>query len=254
MNVQRELLDRVRAGTGFPVDVMLDESISSCATLRSARPGLPGHVILVNPKFAAQTDYWVAIECFQLLRLWAVPYEQQRDFALDESKERYLATQLERLPYYKRLGQPIASAMAKQLFRGVLMQLRSFPPDIRCNQMLAAEYPQLQDQQRAGVMGMLRDNSQSLRPEIKQISTDQVRNANLSMNAAYAQFWSDQWSDSSIVIPYEAAGFSSNGRQLLGMLRSVPDEGGLEDRQLVDNWAEVFHMNNWYSWTPKVSS
>ena len=72
------------------------------------------------------------------------------------------------------------------------------------------------------------------------------------MNAAYAVFWSREWSDSSIILPYEAAGFLPKGQRLLAILDDVPDQGGKEDPSLVDAWADVFSLRGWYNWTSKT--
>jgi hypothetical protein len=249
--IQKTLMDRVYDLTGFAVEVMTDQSLQVRASLRSAGPGQPGHLICLGPCCESQADYWVAIECMQLLRMWAVPYEEQVAFQPDEQKQLYLANQLERLKTYKRHPREIITGMAQRLFSGVLLQVRSYPVELRANKALIREFPALGQQQRVAVMSMLQENSRTLAPEVKSIATAQVYEANVSMNAAFAAFWASEWSDASVTLPYEAAGVLNTGKRLLGILDACPDQGGKEDRALIDAWAEQFHVRTWYDWTPK---
>lgn len=251
--IQSRVLDRVRESTGFPVIVQKDAALPVRASLQSARPGQPGHVIVVNPRYESQIDYWVVVECLQVLRLWAVPYERQRDFRLSEEKQRHLIARLSNLPTYKQLNRQVVSTAAAQQFTGITRQLRSMPCDVRVNQTVLREYSMLEEQQRAAVVAMLQENSQCLRPEIARMTTQQILNANASMNAAYALFWARAWGDRSILLPYEASGFQSNAERLLAILDAEPDRGGVEDASLVDAWAREFHMETWYVWAEKVS-
>ena len=247
------LLDRVFQVTGFPVEVQRDPLLTVKASVQSARPGRPVHMIRLNPRSEGQADYWVASECLLLLRMWAIPYEEQRDFRPDEEKKRYLASKTEKLKFYR--GQPpeLVSEMASRFFTGLLLQLRSFPGEIRVNKTLRQEFPDVDTQQRAGVISVLRENSESLDPKVKAMTPPDVYGASISMNAACAAFWSREWSDSSITLPYEASGFLQKGLRLLAILDGVPDQGGKEDAGLIDAWADVLSIRGWYSWTLKTT-
>ena len=41
----------------------------------------------------------------------------------------------------------------------------------------------------------------------------------------------------------------SHGRKLLEIIDSVPDNP-LQDRDMIDNWAEQLQIQDWYIWVP----
>jgi hypothetical protein len=184
--------------------------------------------------------------------MWAVPFEEQKDFRPDDEKRRYLVSKVGKLKSYKGQSPELVNEVANRLFTGVLLQLRSFPGELRANKTLRQEFPAIDTQQRAGVISTLRENSQSLDPKIKAMTPTDIYDANNTMNAACAAFWSREWSDSSITLPYEASGFLPKGLRLLSVLDNTPDQGGKEDASLIDAWADIFSMRGWYNWTAKT--
>ena len=163
--------------TGFAVEVMTDQSQQVRASLRSAGPGQPGHLICLGASCESQADYWLAIECFQLLRMWAVPYEEQVTFQPDEQKKLYLANQLERMKTYKRHPREIITGMAQRRFFRRAAQVRSYPVELPANRAMIREFPALGQQQRVAAMSMLQENSRTLAPEVKSRATAQVDEA-----------------------------------------------------------------------------
>lgn len=164
-------MDRVYQVTGFPVDVSTDPRLTVRVSVRSAHPGQPGHLIQLSPKAEEQADYWVAMECFLLLRIWAVPYEEQREFRTDKDKERYLADKMAHLASFKGMPPRIVSEMAQMYFMGVLKQMRSYPCSLRASKALRQEFPGLDTLQRAAEIAVLQENSGALDPKIKAMAS-----------------------------------------------------------------------------------
>ena len=79
------------------------------------------------------------------------------------------------------------------------------------------EFPELSELQQHSAMQQLQDNLQALSPEIKKIAPTKVLEANLTMNAAFAEFWARHRSDPRLSLPYKAAGFAKAGEELLGL-------------------------------------
>jgi hemoglobin-like flavoprotein len=140
-------------------------------------------------------------------------------------------------------------ALRDQLFDGLMTQLRSIPIGFRVDSWLMREYPELAPLQREMAMRQIKDNLAALSPDIKKIAPKKVYESNLSMSAAFAGFWARHYADSSLSLPYKAAGYLKVGEELLAILDDVPHEPA-SDRDLVDAWGERLSLTGWYRWVP----
>ena len=68
----RRILDKVENKTGYRVQTLPDPTLNVIATLKTATPSLPVHLIKYNPTKRG-VDYQVAFECGFLLRLFENP-------------------------------------------------------------------------------------------------------------------------------------------------------------------------------------
>jgi hemoglobin-like flavoprotein len=111
------------------------------------------------------------------------------------------------------------------------------------------EYPELAQLQRNMAMRQIKDNLAALSPDIKKIAPKKVYQSNLTMSAAFAEFWARRYSDPSLSLPYKAAGYLKAGEELLAILDEIPDEPAA-DRELVDAWGKHLGLTGWYRWVP----
>ena len=96
-------------------------------------------------------------------------------------------------------------------------------------------------------MKQLDDNAAALRPGVQAMMPDEALHKNIAMSAAFALFWADKLKQPQITLPYQASGRLADGRKLLDIWQSIPDEPA-NDMKLIDMWADNLGLGSWYSW------
>lgn len=250
--VTRAIITQVERASGYPVLVTEDRSLRTLAAVRLARGNAPAHTITYNPSVTTQPDYLIAYQCGFILRLFAVPPSERCDFA-PAAHGREVVHRLLREPEgpaRKLHLQPHAiEKLRDQLFDGLMVQLRSIPVGLRVDAWILRDYPELAPLQRSAVLRQLQNSQATLAPDVRKIAPTKVYKASVTMNAAFALFWSRTWDDPALSLPYKAAGYDKPGARLLSILDEISDEP-TADRQLVDAWASELGLSNWYEWVP----
>ena len=189
-------------------------------------------------------DYLVAYQAGFLVRLFACEPAQRFEFlpvpgAADKVLQLMLAGQ--------RPGER-ATQTARQFATAIaqwsLMNLRSLPIGMRIDHWLRGNYPDLREQQIAGVENTLDAARNVVGQRVGALSVPPVL---LGMDAAYALFAERLLGLDGLTVPYQAAGALETGQDLLGLF----DESSVDpanDRDLVDTWARLLGMTGWYHW------
>ena len=249
--VTRAIIGLVEQVSGHPVLVTQDPSLRTLASVRMARGGAPAHTIRYKPA-AEGIDYLIAYQCGFILRLFAVPPAERWDFAPSQ-RGREIVHQLlsgREGPARKlKLPPEAVNRLCDQLFDGLMVQLRSIPVGLRVDTWIRREYPDLAALQRTAVLQQLQDNQATLGPEVRKIAPPKVYKASVSINAAFAAFWSRTFGDPALDLPYKAAGFHKSGLELLRFLDEIPDEP-TQDRSLIEAWGGALNLSSWYQWVP----
>lgn len=217
--VTRAIIAQVERVSGHPVLVTEDRSLQTLAAVRMARGNAPAHVITYNPSASTQPDYWIAHECGFILRLFANPPSERWDFAA-ATHGREIVHRLLGGPEgpVRKLGlQPhVVEKLRDQLFDGLMVQLRSVPVGLRVDAWILRDYQELAPLQRSAVLRQLQDGQAALAPDVRKIAPPKVYKASVTMNAAFALFWSRTWDDPALSVPYKAAGHDKPGARALG--------------------------------------
>ena len=240
------LLKDVEALTGSPVEIFRDPELPYLARITRAKPGVPAHILRINPT-RGEPDYLIAYESAFILRLFQVPPDQRYEFATADKGRDAVAGLVSRAGQLASLPAAALTELTNQLYEGILVQLRSYPLGLRIDRWLYTDYPGLRDLQIASAAEQQQDNLQILSPEVRSFAPKPIYNANASMNAAYAIFFDRVFGKAGYAVPYRSAGFEKGGRRLLDLLESVPDEPE-HDRDLVDAWADEMDLSGWYTW------
>lgn len=253
LQVTQNLLKTVETRTGR--SVLLDDRPlggTLLSTTRIARESTPAHVILIDPRGRRQTDYLVAWECLHILRVFNEPTEHRFQLSSTSQGE----TQARQLVASHLGGGGAAgipshaiAGFTKQIYDGLLLQLRSVPTGLRIDAHLSSEYPDLAQQQRAAVLHQLEDNAKTLAPSVSQLIPPKIRRASLAMNATFALFWARTWNDPATVVPYQASGFVHDGQALFDLFLEIP-ETPAHDRLLIDSWGKRLDLDGWYHLGP----
>jgi hypothetical protein len=253
--ITRAVINRVESASGFAVVVSEDRALKTLAVSRIARGENRIHTISFNPTAVREPDYLICYQCGFILRLFAVAAAERVDLA-STTEGRQVVHRLLNAPDGpgKKLKLPPKSveALRDQLYDGLMTQLRSIPVGFRVDSWILREYPELAPLQRDMVMRQQKDNLAALNPDLKKIAPKKIYQSNVSMNAAFAEFWAKQFSDPSLSVPYKAAGFLKTGEELLATLDEIPDDPSA-DRELIDAWMDRLNLGGWYQWVPYQS-
>ena len=149
----------------------------------------------------------------------------------------------------ERIPAEVARGLAAQLFNGLTSQLISIPKSMRVDSWVTESFPHLVDKQKKMVSRQIQDALGTLRPDVRKVAPEKIVKPSLTMNAAYALFWSLQWHDPLLEMPYRAANLYMAGSRLLEIYNSAPSDP-LRDKSLVDAWARVLDLTSIYTWVP----
>ena len=244
--LQQSFLKCVEKASGKPVLVQCDPNFSNHATIRIARHDQPAHLFQYKPEHEATLPYLTAFQCLFALRTIEAAPESRFDLA---SKSNLIPDVLKLVQDHTRNSGSVPchalEKLAQQFGHGLGFQLRSMPLAIRIDQEIFDGYPDLRPFQRRNVEQQLQECNHALSPQIKEIAPPTIITANASMSAAFAMFWSGQWSEPAIALPYVSAGYRQVGDDLLVLTKRIPSDPN-HDRQLVDAWIERLGLHGWF--------
>jgi hypothetical protein len=247
-DVNKHLTDMVEEKTGYGVSIIVDGSITTHSGMVSASQLSPMHLIKINPKYERLGDYLVALQCAMLLIKWRNP-DRIPDFIVHEDKVNSLIESFSNQAITKGVPSNIASEYGRMMVIGILQQLNSIPIQMLSMEMLKDLCPGLQDLQKEAVNNELQESSSTFSKKVQEITPKIIFDQNVTMNAAYAIRWSQISGNKSILLPYNSLGYTKRGKLLLDIYGSLVKKRD-PDRytEIVDGWAAVLNMNDWYEW------
>jgi hypothetical protein len=239
----------VEEATGCPVQVVADASLKTLATVKMARGAIALHVVRYNPSVGVEPDYVICAQCGFILRLFANAPSERFDFAGSSRGRRHVAVAASVHPEIRKLPPGAVQQYVDVVFDGLMTQLRSVPVGLRIDAWLQHQYPDLADLQHSYVMRQLQDNQQVLSPQVRARSPATLYEASVTINAAFAAYWSRMLSQPPLVLPYAATGTQRAGQELLAIWDEMPPLPS-HDRALIDAWARHLRLEDWYDWLP----
>jgi hypothetical protein len=245
----QKVIGEVEALTGCPVVVSQDASIRKMAVLDIARGSARIHQIRLHPSFRNEAAYLTCFECGFILRKFAVTPEARVDFAADPKGRREIEKLIREHYANRPLPADVLRGLCGQLFDGLMSQLISIPSSMRVDSWIADSFPELAEQQKTMVTRQLQEALGSLRPEARKVAPEGVVKPSLTINAAYALFWSLRWDDPLLAMPYRSMNLGVVGSRLLEIYVATPPDPQ-HDRLLIDAWAKELRLTNLYRWIP----
>lgn len=228
----RAIIAEVELLSGRPVHVEEDASLSAHATVITARGSLPAHLVRYRPG-AGPVDYLIAFQLGFLIRTFSMPPDQRFQVASTASEQKAAV---------RSLGlEVLEPEMAKWLLTNLIVQLRSCSVGMRVDDWIRSEFPALVPMQVESAKAQMVQNESTLAPEVRQKFPKTLIDANASMNAAYAAYWSRVLGDPRHSIPYRALGYDVAAGGLLGVVDRLPDAPN-EDRSLIEGWGELLNL------------
>jgi hypothetical protein len=245
----RDIISMVEERSGFPVQVLEDPNLPVIAQVRMARGSVPSHFILYKTE-GESLDYSICHQCGFILRLFANPPDRRFELAgarigHAEIEKALLAPDGPARKF--NLGSDKIIQLRSYFVTSIMIHLRSIPIGLRVSVWLADAYPELAEPQRTQVMNELAKAKATLKPDIRETTPDVVYRPSEIINAAFALFWAQRYNQPEIAAPYCFAGYEKDGQALLKIWHELPDDP-LNDKELVDTWADYLGLRNWYTW------
>jgi hypothetical protein len=236
----QQLIQQVEKLSGRMVHVMEEPQLQVMATVSIARGAAPAHFLRYRPGTRA-VDYLVAYQLGFVVRLFSCPPDARYDVMTSsaEQEEGIRALGLGDLP----------EDFARSIVDNVVVQLRTYSVGFRVDKWIREQCPGLREQQEHSVRSQLTENAQALAPEIRERFTQELVDANTTMNAAYAIAWGEILGDARHAIPYKAMGYENKAMELLAMLRDIPDDP-LSDGTLIEGWAHALGLRGSFHFQP----
>jgi len=249
---QNEVLNLVEEISGKPVIIQAEPSLTFHATIKIAAEDAPAHVLLYKTQLEPELPYFACFESGFAIRSFQLPASDRFDVASTATAHAHVDRLVkEHFRKKKRLLPPrVTKQLEQQLVNGLGVQLRSMPVGMRVDAWIHDKYPSLRGMQRTAAIRQINEGAAALAPSIRDISPKKVFNASVSMNAAFALFWSQLWGDETVVTPYKTSGHSKNGEALLALLDDVSSMPA-SDRELIMTWMNKLDVNGWYKCVPR---
>ena len=247
----RDIIGLVEERSGFPVQVLEDPDLPVIAQVRMARGTAPSHFVFYKPSEGESPDYAICHQCGFILRHFANPPERRFELAgaptgQAEVEKAVLAPDGPARRF--QLGRDDITQLRSHLMSSILVHLRSVPIGLRISVWLADSYPELAAVQRANVAAELALAKETLKPATREATPDVVYRPAEIINTAFALFWAQRYGQPEIAEPYRYAGYGKDGQALLKIWNELPDDP-LNDKELVDTWADYLGIRTWYTWT-----
>lgn len=239
----KQLLERLESLSERRVEFVRRDDLSVLATLQIARNGATAHLLHYRPS-KEPIDYVVCHQVGIVLRMFELPDNERMDFASDNRGEKVLQEMLSASGSLSKTDKELLPAFSKMLNGWALMQIRSIPIGMRVDAWLQASFPKLREQIAQGIAIQQQMNADILSQRVGNLTVPPIQ---LAPPAAYALFADRSLGTGRYSIPFEAAGALADGKILLTLFDTIPDDPS-HDRQLVDAWAEELGMAGWYKW------
>ena len=236
MNHIQEIIREVEEKSGFTVVLKHSPEIPTLATVRMARREGLCHVVQYQ-KEGSETDYLIAYQLGFILRQYSLAESERWDLAVSDLEKSKAVVELD----LAELPKEVSSSLIDSL----MIQLRSCVIGLKVDEWIMSDYPILKKAQFSSVTGQLNQNVSCLSPEIRDKFPRKLIDANTSMNAVYAKYWSEKTDDLRHFLPYLSIGYSDIARRLYDVFLDTPDDP-LHDSTLIQKWAEILRLDNLY--------
>lgn len=250
------ILDRVENITKTPIQFVPElDSPYLLAQFTPARGGAQAHLLRYKSE-APGVNYLIAFQAAFIVRLYENPPDERFEFGASGTGLQSVLTSMKGPGGIEgKLGITGTELMglARQMYDGVMLQVRSMPIGMRIDDWLFRDYPGLRGEQEASIASQQQTNVKSLSPAARTIAPPTIYNANVSMCTAYALFADRLYQQNLYTIPFHSAGFSERGQQLMDIFDSIPDDP-TNDRRLVTACGEELGISDWFQWLPMTGA
>jgi hypothetical protein len=250
LNSTQEILNLITDMTGKSFEFIQKPDLQTLAMVKVARENMPFHLIYYKNISSGNIDHLIAHECGHIYRMASVPAEYRKVPASNVENRQIALIKVENEMYRLSKDIPIEklSSLFELWFNGIIKQLTNFPVDMRIEQWIFENYPELRKAQKITIDKQIRENVHALSENIKKISPSFIYDASNTMNYAFASFM-ESLLDKKYTTPYKRTKYPEVGTKLVKFLKDTQDEGYKHDIDIINNWSNILGLSNWFYWT-----
>jgi len=245
----QDILRQTEEVSGRRIRVVRDPTLPTWAAVRVAKSEAAAHTIRYAPRQEAHLGYLIAHECGHLLRLWSVPPEARMMPCIGkeqrETAQHRLRQELPALIRY--LPEAAQRSLLRLWHEGIVRQVSTYPADVRIEEWMFEQLPEMRSSQRAALVRQLKENELVLVPRVESITSQSVYRASVAMNCAFAHFAAALLQEPSLSGPYPDQA-RQKARKLFWELHCERESGNLGDVAVSKRWSEVLDLSGWFKW------
>lgn len=162
--------------------------------------------------------------------------------------EEEILSDLDKAPVRCDLPVPARKPYVKYLRRGLISQLTNQPVDIRIEMSIFQLFPEHQQSQRKYLLSEEVLSAKIASPEFRQHLPPRLTERNMAMNLAYSKAISGIVRQPSLWWSGLPVSEQDLGERLYRLYADSPDTGCAGDMTLIDQWAEILGIREWYDW------
>ncbi len=241
----KDILDTVTELTGKDIFFKIDETMPYDAITKIARQRMPEHIIILKQTPEMRTNHLIAHECGHIIRLMIAPAEK-RVIPVTESsllKEAYskLSDELNVIP------ENIRTQAFQMWVNGLIMQLTNLPVDTRIERWLYNKYPSFRKTQLESIKEDVIKSLNGLSKKMEENIIPTIFHKSNSMIFAYLKILGHITGEKYKHHFKKHPSIIADGKKLLPYLEK-DDEGFLQDLEIINSWAKVMSIDDWFTW------
>jgi hypothetical protein len=213
----KEIFSKVRLLTSKDIQLVEKANLNTYASIKIARRNMPAHILLYKPEYTGILNHLMAHECGHILRIYSVaPEHRLIPFSNDQLKLKSLKDiepDIQKLPSvlpFQKLVQ-----IANLWYSGMIKQLTNFPSDIRIEQWIYDDYPDLRTYQSQYMKKQYDEAVQGLSSQVEKMTPRKLLNASNGMNYAFFNILGTYFKDSNFLRKYDRSAYVDIGKKLI---------------------------------------
>ena len=213
-----------------------------------ARNDMENHIVYYKEGASQRINHIIAHECGHIIRIYGaapserlIPYFSSKnyDYALEECRNDI--DNISKIVPESKLNQLI-----EMLFKGLVMQLTNQPVDLKIEEWIYNDYPELREFQRISFKSQLHEAIGGMNEKIRSITPSKVFEASHAMNYAYFNVLAVK-AEFELDSAYGDSEFEKKGKPLIEIMEKYENtfDG---DLKRINGWAKVLNLSSWYEW------
>ncbi len=244
----RAILYETEQLTGKPFDFIYDSNLPVQAVVKIARSSMSHHIIRYSDTNSSLLNHHIAHECGHILRYFTTPKEYQIVPFSDELTNRIAITDIENCDrdFIKSLPIDFRYQIIPVWINGLIHQVTTLPSDIYIEKWIFDSFPSLRNEQRKSLGQTHKEAIKALEPETRSRFPKVIIEKSIAMNYAFHKKI-DEIIGSAFFKKFNQPTFRIIGENLYSCIQDE-DTGLVGDISLVNEWARILQIRDWFKW------